>query len=157
MNRLRFAFDGLAFAGEFVERYAVFLDGGNHGRFLLDISLKRLGGGVQRLAIERGHRCGGRDVALGIVAVGGFAELNGALVDFVVGSEFHGKLGGSAEEQNQEAGGGGVEGAAMADLLEAVLAADNVHNVVRGGAGRLVDEQCTVQFVFRLAGVVAGH
>ena len=55
------------------------------------------------------------------------------------------------------AGGGGIEGATMANLLKAVLAADNIHNVMGGGAGRLVDEQCTVQFVFRLAGVVAGH
>ena len=106
---------------------------------------------------SREHRCGGRDVALSIVAVSAFAELNGAFVDLVIGSEFHGKLGGPAEEQNQEAGGGGVEGAAMADLLKAVLAADNVHNVVGRGAGRLVNEQCTVQFVFRLAGAVTGH
>ena len=139
MNRLRFAFDGLAFAGEFVERYAVFLDGGNHGWFLLDISLKRLGGGVQRLAIERGHRCGGRDVALSIVAVSAFAELNGAFVDLVIGSEFHGKLGGSAEEQDQKACGSGIEGAAMADLLNAVLAANDIYNIMGGGPGRLVD------------------
>ena len=54
MNRLRFAFDGLAFAGEF--RWSgtpSFLTAETMGGFCW-ISPERLGGGVQRLAIGEG-------------------------------------------------------------------------------------------------------
>ncbi len=57
-----------------------------------------------------GHGEGGDEFAVGVVAVGGFAELDAAFVNLVVAHESFGELGALAEDDDEEAGGGGVEG-----------------------------------------------
>ena len=54
---------------------------------------------LQRIEREVGHRLGGLDLALGVVGVGGFAELDRADIHLIVRHEFLGELGGLAEQQ----------------------------------------------------------
>ena len=68
-----------------------------------------------------------------------------AFVDFVVGHQLLGELGAAAQHDDEQAGGVGIERAAVADFLDAELAADGVHDVVRGGAGGFVDQNGAVE------------
>jgi hypothetical protein len=84
-------------------------------------------------------------VTVHVVAVGGLAEFDVALIDLVVRHELLGELGAAPEHDDEQAGGVGVERAAVADFLDAEPAADVVHHVVRGAAHGLVHEQGTVE------------
>ena len=96
-------------------------------------------------SVNGGTGSGGCDFAVGIVAVGGLAELDGAFIDLVVGHHLFGELGAATEHDDEQTGGIGIERAAMADLFDAEPAADHVHHVVRSRAGGLVNQQRTVK------------
>ena len=110
----------------------------NHRRRLHLIAHK--GGGVFVKLVQRHqrHGQGAGQFAVGIVAVGGLAEFDGAFIDLVVGHHFFGQLRAAAEHDDEQAGGVGIERAAMADLFDAKLAADGIHHVMRGRPGGLV-------------------
>ena len=65
--------DRLSFAGQFVKGNAVFLDGGNHGRNLVELPRELLEGSFDGGLIERGDRAGFEDFSRGVLGVGGFA------------------------------------------------------------------------------------
>ena len=67
------AFDCFAFASEFVEGDAVFLDSGNHGGNLFKLAGKLLEGGFDSGGIQVGDRFGFEDFALGILGIGGLS------------------------------------------------------------------------------------
>ena len=85
VNEPRLAFDLYSLAREFIERNAIFLDRRNHRRRLHLIADERLRGGVQFVQGQRRHRKRGDQFAIGIITVGGFAELHRAGVNLVVG------------------------------------------------------------------------
>ncbi len=86
------------------------------GGFLLDVAdeawqevLDGMSGGWE------GSR-GGDFAAFGIQGGGGGSEFDGSQVLFWLGHKLFGEFGGAAEEDDEDAGGEGVEGTGMADL-----------------------------------------
>lgn len=140
-----FAFDFHTLAGEFVEGDAVLFHGGDHWGGLEDVPDEPCGVLVDLFERDRWDRQGGGDPAGGIIAVRGGAESDGSLVDLVRGHELLGEAGGFAEDEDEESGGGWIESSAVADLLEPESSSDGIHHIMGGGAGRLVDEECTVE------------
>src|SRR5690606_38131262 len=82
-----------------------------------------------------------------IVAVGCLPEFRGPFVYLVRGHQAFGKLGSSADEQDQKAGGIGIERSGMADFLQLKSAADGGNDIMGGRAARLVDEQRAVKSI----------
>src|SRR6185437_8593165 len=74
-----------------------------------------------------------------------FAEFDGAFVNLIVGHQFFRKLGAAAEHDDEQAGGIGVERAAMSDFFDAELAANRVHDIVRRGPGGFINEKRAVE------------
>ena len=85
--------------------------------------------------------CGRDDLAFGVVSRRFDAEADGGAIDLRQVHQVFGDAGGLAEEDEQDAGGGGVERAGVADAALAGGAAHVAHDVERGLAGRLVDRQ----------------
>jgi hypothetical protein len=77
----------------------------------------------------------------GVLGVGGFAEFQGALVLLIFSHEQVLHPGGFADDEHQEAGGDGVEGAAVADLALIKATANEIDNVVGSSAGGFVDQK----------------
>ena len=71
---------------------------------------------VQR---QRRDGQGSGEFAVGIVAVRGFAELDRAFVNLVVAHQFFGEFRAASEHDDEQAGGVGIERAAVADFLDA--------------------------------------
>ena len=142
-TRLADDFDSLA--REFVERDSALFLCGNHRRDLLQVADKRGGSLVQLVERERRDGKRGGDFAVHVVAVRGFAEFDVALIDLVVGHQLLGQLRATAQHDDEQAGGVGVERAAVADLSDVELAADGIHHVVGGAAHGLVHEEGTVE------------
>src|SRR5581483_11624828 len=140
-----FALHFHALAREFVKRHTAFLHGRNHGRHLHLIADERGGQFVQ--FVQRGGRDGqgGDELAVRVVTIRGFTELDGALIHLVRGHQLFGKFCAAPEHEHKQPGGIRVQRAAMADLLNAELPADRVHHVVRRRADRFVDQQRAVQ------------
>ena len=63
------AVDGFALAGQFVEGNAVFFDGGDHGRDLVEFSGKFGKGGVEGGAIQSGDGFGFEDFSGGVLSI----------------------------------------------------------------------------------------
>ena len=135
------AVDGFALPSQFVEGNPVLFDGGNHRRNLVEFTGEFREGSVDRRAIQRGDRSAFEDFSGGILGIGGFAEFQGALVLLVFRHEEVLDPGGFADDEHQEAGGDGVEGAAVADLTLIKATANEVDNVVGSSAGRFVDQE----------------
>ena len=134
-----FAFDDLAFAGEFVERHAVLLDGGNHRRHLSEFA----GEGIESLVDfrqgKRGHGFAFEHFALPVLGAGGRPERDGADVFLVLAHQQILDLGGAPDDQHEQAGGHRIERAAVADFLGVQRPAGDGHHVVRRHVGRLVN------------------
>src|SRR5882724_8506986 len=132
-------------AGKFVERHALDLDGRDYGRHLHLVANECGGGGIQFRQGDGRHGEGGDQFARGIVAVSRLTELNGAFVNLVRGHEFFGEFCSTSQDDDEEAGGVGIKGAAMADFLEPELGANGVHDIVRSRAGRFVDQDGAIK------------
>ena len=135
------AVDGFALAGQFIEGDAVFFDGGDHRRNLVELAGELGEGGLDGGTIKGRHRFGLEDFAGGVLGVGGLTQLEGALVLLVLGHEEVLNAGGFADDQHEESGGDGIESAAVTHLALVEAAADEVDNVVGSSAGGLVDQQ----------------
>lgn len=99
--------------------------------------------GIGRIS-ERGLI--GGDFAFGVAGGGGVAEAQGGFVGFVEFEKIGGFFGHVAREEDEQAGGKGVESAGVADFdfaaeLVAEKAADARHHAKTGEAGGLVDEE----------------
>ena len=149
VDELGGAGDGLAFAGEFVEGDAVDFDGGYHRRGLHLVAEAGVHLGGDLVGGDGGGVAGGDDLAVGVLGVGFDAEAEDAFVGFVVAHDALGDFGGFAEQDDEEAGGHGVEGAAVADFGDAELAADFCDDVVGGPAGGFVHQQEAIEGVKR--------
>ena len=89
-------------------------------------------------------------LTFGVLGVGHNPERRFAKVFFVLGHQLVRGLGGLADQHDEQAGGHRVERAGMADATRAVESTHAVHDVVRGDALRLVDEQHARGFSGRL-------
>ena len=139
------AVDRFAFPGQFIEGNAVFFDRRDHGRNLVEFPGELGKGRFDGGAVQGGNRLGFQDFAGGVLGVSGFAELQGALVLLVLGHEEVLDAGGLADDEHEESGGDGVEGATVADFALVKAAANKIDDVMGGFSGWFVDQQETVQ------------
>ena len=146
VDEARFALDGLASAGEFVERHAALFERRHHGRDLIKIAGIFFEGGFELFAGEVGHRFLLGDFSVGILRIGDGAELHGGGVFLILGHEQVLDFGRLADDEHEEAGGERVERAAVADFFEMKAVAHVVHDVVGGAAAGFVDEEDSVFF-----------
>jgi len=135
------AFNGFSFPGQLVKRNAVLLDGRDHGRNLVEFPGEFGKGGFDGTAFQGRDGPGFEDFSGGVLGIGGFPELEGALVLLVLGHEQILDAGGLADHEHEEAGGDGIERAAVANLALLKASTDKVDNIMGGFAGGLVDEQ----------------
>lgn len=145
MDEAFLAFDFDAFPGELVEGHSILFHRGDHGGELHLVPDEGLGGGGDILESHEWHGEGGKEFPVRIVTAGGFTEFESALVDFVIGHESFGEPGGFSEDQDEEAGRVGVQGAAVADLFDAEFSSDGGDHVMGGGAGGFIDEEGAVE------------
>ena len=96
------------------------------------------GDGVERLFGDR--------FALAVERVRRAAEADDAGIGAVAPHEVGREARGVAHEQDKQAGGIGVERAAVTHLDEVEALLDGLHHVVGRDVGRLVDEQDAVEF-----------
>ena len=139
------AVDRFAFPGQFIEGNAVFFDRRDHGRNLVEFPGELGKGRFDGGAIQRRNGFGLEDLAGGVLSVGGFTQLQGALVLLVLGHEEVLDAGGLADDEHEESGGDRVQGAAMTDLALVKAAANKIDDVMGGFSGWFVDQQETVQ------------
>ena len=144
-NPTRGTIDGLAFTGQFVERDAVFLDGGDHRRDLVELAREFLEGRLNLGLVEVGHGFAFKNFSGGILGVGGLPELKGALVLLVLGHKQVLDTGGPTDHQHEQTGGNGIESPAVADFALTETAADEVDNVVGSAARGFVDQKEAVE------------
>ena len=112
-----FAFDFDALARQFVEGDAVLFDGADHGGELIEVAAELAEGGLDLLRGEGGDFGGGDGFAPGVLGGGGGAKTADAFVFLFLGHEEVLDLGGAADHEDEEAGGVGIEGAAVADFF----------------------------------------
>jgi len=135
------AIDGFAFAGEFVEGNPIFFDCRDHGRDLIKLACKFFKCGLKRGGLDRGNGLGFENFSCRVLCIGCFTQFESALVHFVLGHEKVLDAGGFADNEHEEPGGDGIEGAAVAYLALLKASTDKVDNIMGGFAGGLVDEQ----------------
>ena len=133
--------DGFALAGQFIEGNPVLFDGGNHRRDLVEFPREFGEGGINGRSIQGGDGLRFENFAGGVLGVGGFAKLQGALVLLVFRHEEVLDPGGFANDEHEKPGSNGVEGAAVADLTLIKTTANEIDNVVGSSAGGFVDQE----------------
>ena len=118
------------------------LDGGGHRGDLLEVAREALRGGSQVVLGRFGGVGEGGYFAFGVEGGGGGAEAGGRHVLLVEAGDVPREAGGAAEQEDEEAGGQGVERACVAYLgslgQEPLDAGDRPG---AGDAGRLVQEE----------------
>jgi hypothetical protein len=134
-----------AFAGKLVEGDTVDLDGGDHGWELHEIPDEGLGELIEIIEREGRHGQRAGEFAIGIVTGSGLAEFECAFVNFIIGHELLRELGSTAEDDDQQTRGVGIEGAAVADLVDFEMATDACDDIVGSGADRFVHEDGAVE------------
>ncbi len=137
--------DRLSFAGQFVKGNAVFLDGGNHGRNLVELARELLEGSFDGGLIERGHRPGFEDFSRGVLGVGGFSEFEGSFVLLVFSHQEILNAGGPTDDEHEEACGDGVESTAVSDLSLLEAATYKIDDIVGGSSGGFIDQEKAVE------------
>lgn len=137
--------DCLSFAGQFVKGNAVFLDSGNHGRNLVELARELLEGSFDGSLIERGDRAGFEDFSRGVLGVGGFPELEGSLVLLVFSHQEILNAGGPTDDEHEEAGGNGIESAAVAYFALIEATPNEVDDIVGCFAGGFISEKKAVE------------
>ena len=133
------AIDRLSFAGQFVKGHAIFLDGRNHGRNLVELARELLEGSFDGGLIERGHRPGFEDFSRGVLGVGGFSEFEGSFVLLVFSHQEILNAGGSTDDEHEKPGCDGVESSAVSDFSLVEAAAYKIDDIVGGSSGGFVD------------------
>ena len=139
------AIDRLSFAGQFVKGHAIFLDGRNHGRNLVELARELLEGSFDGGLIERGDRAGFEDFSCGVLGVGGFSELEGSFVLLVFSHQEILNAGGPTDDEHEKPGCDGVESTAVADLSLLEAAADKIDDIVGGASGWFIDQEKAVE------------
>ena len=139
------AIDRLSFAGQFVKRNSVLLDGGNHGRNLVELTRELLEGSFDGSLIERGDGAGFEDFSCGVLGVGGFPEFKGSLVLLVFGHQEILNASSPTDDEHEEPGRDGIESAAVADLSLIEAAADKIDDIVRGSTWGFIDQKKAVE------------
>ncbi len=143
-DRPRLALHLDALAGQLVEPASPHLHRGDHGGHLLDLPRQRGGGRLHVRWAHAVHVERRRHLARRIERRGRGPEDDVGRVRLGQhGQEAH-QARGAAEPDQQDPGGIGVEGAGMADPALPEDAAAARHHVVRGPAGRLVDDHQAV-------------
>jgi hypothetical protein len=137
--------DRLSFAGQFVKRYAVFLDGRNHGGNLVELTRELLEGSFNGSLIERGDGAGFEDFSSGVLGVCGFPKFKGSLVLLVFGHQEILNASSPTDDEHEEPGRDGVEGAAVADLTLIKAAANKIDDIVGGSSGGFIDQEKAVE------------
>ena len=135
--------DLLSSAGQLIELLAVYLDGGVHGRDLLDGAEELPQSGLQ---LRTGDADGIR-LQYGparVLRVGHDAETQPRDVFLFRGLEKFSRAGGAADKNRKHAGGHRVERAAMADAAFMKHAAQLGRHVLARPAGALVDHKDAV-------------
>ena len=144
-----FYFDGLErdflfLAGKFVSGHSSNFLGGKWRWHLLDHALELRGERPERVEIEANLLRRRSGLAVGIISIGGKAEANRAFVGFLgVGIELS-EAGEVAENDGQNSCGRRIEGSEMADRALAEDAADAIYDIVRGEAGRFINNKNAV-------------
>src|SRR5262245_10010918 len=128
-------------ARQLVESATVAVEGGVHGRYLLDRAYEALEGRGHGGRVERRYGPGLQYGAREILGVRGHAEAHGGEVFLVEVHEIGRQLRRLADQDGQEAGGGRIEGAAVTDLGHAQDPAELRHHLERGDTFALVDGQ----------------
>ena len=136
-----------ALAGQVVELLAVYLDGGVHGGNLENVA-PEFGQDSQQVFFCQMHFALGNGLAGDVLGVGGQSEADGGLVDLLrVLEKFHAP-GGTAHKDRQNAGGHGVQGAAVADAAGVEDPPQAGDHVVAGPLLGLVDDDDAVHQLF---------
>ena len=139
------AIDRLSFAGQLVKRYAVFLDGRNHGGNLVELTRELLEGSFNGSLIERGDGAGFEDFSCGVLGVGGFPEFKGSLVLLVFGHQEILNASSPTDDEHEEPGRDGVQGAAVADLTLIKTSTNKIDDIVGGSSGGFIDQEKAVE------------
>jgi len=139
------AIDRLSFAGQLVKRYAVFLDGRNHGGNLVELTRELLEGSFNGNLIERGDGAGFEDFSCGVLGVGGFPEFKGSLVLLVFGHQEILNASSPTDDEHEEPGRDGVQGAAVADLTLIKTSTNKIDDIVGGSSGGFIDQEKAVE------------
>jgi len=139
------AIDRLSFAGQLVKRYAVFLDGRNHWGNLVELTRELLEGSFNGNLIERGDGAGFEDFSCGVLGVGGFPEFKGSLVLLVFGHQEILNASSPTDDEHEEPGRDGVQGAAVADLTLIKTSTNKIDDIVGGSSGGFIDQEKAVE------------
>ena len=139
------AIDRLSFAGQLVKRYTVFLDGRNHGGNLVELTRELLEGSFNGNLIERGDGAGFEDFSCGVLGVGGFPEFKGSLVLLVFGHQEILNASSPTDDEHEEPGRDGVQGAAVADLTLIKTSTNKIDDIVGGSSGGFIDQEKAVE------------
>ena len=139
------AVDYFAFSCQFIKRNAIFLDGRNHWRDLVEFPGEFLEGCLDLGLIEGGHGFALENLSGGILSVGRLTEFERSLVLLVLGHKEVLNAGGSTDDEHQEAGGNGVEGSAVAYLALPKAATHEVDDIVGGSTGRFIDQEEAIE------------
>lgn len=139
MDEAGFALDFFALASKFVKGDAVFFDSGNHRWGLVEVAAEGGEGGFDLVVGVIGDWAFFEDGAVGVLGIGDLAEAEGADVFLVFAHEEVLDFGAAADGEEEEAGGEGVEGAAVADFFGFEDAAAESDDVVGGHAWGFVN------------------
>src|SRR5882724_10587050 len=127
--------------GELVEALAVTVERGVHGRHLLDAADERHERGLERGRVERGHRARLEHRAREILGLGGDAQADGGHVLLVEIHQVRRQLGRFPDQDGKDAGGGGIERAAVPDAWRPEHPAQVGHYLERRDARPLLDRE----------------
>src|ERR1700731_305526 len=117
VNEPGFSLHDLPFAGQLVEGNAVLLDGGDHRRSLVKVTVEFGKGGNDRRPIENTHLVGFKNNSIPILSVGHFAQFHCSDVLFVFAHQKILDLGTTSDNDQEQTGRKGIKGPAMANLL----------------------------------------
>jgi len=95
--------------------------------------------------VERGDGAGFEDFSCGVLGVGGFPEFEGPLVLLVFGHQEILNASSPTDDEHEEPGRDGVEGAAVADLTLIKASANKIDDIVGGSSGGFIDQEKAVE------------
>ena len=143
----------LTFARQLVERHAPNLDGADHWGKLVKVAMKLREGRFDLAGREFRHWLGFQHFAAAVLGAGGGSEAESPFIFLLFGHEEILHLGAPPDHENEQAGGHGIERAAVADFLRAETSARDGDDIVRRHVRLLVDEQHAVDFGVLLTGL----
>src|ERR1700690_887509 len=132
-------------AGEFVSRAAMYFFGRECRGHLFEGSQRFGGQAFDEFAIEKGSSIRPLGFTLGIVGVGGESETVAGGVALAAASVETDQTCSFAEKKYEHTSGERIQGAEVTYLAETGKVPDGVHDIVRGLALRLVDDERAVE------------